>query len=317
MRNERKENQSVLIVDDFHPSLLEGLYRLGIHFDYQPEIEKKEILAKIAQYSGLIVRSKIECDKAFFEKAKQLKWIAKGGSGIDSIDEQETKLRNIQIINAPEGNRNAVAEHTIGLMLNLADNISHAYQSVQKRRWNREANRGVELEGKVLGIIGFGNIGSTLAKRISGFDMQVLAYDKYKPVDSPFAIAATLDRIFEEADWVSLHIPLTEETRSMVNADFLQKFKKPIGLINASRGKIVVAADVLTLLQTGQMAAFGADVLENEKPANWNEEEKQTYGMLMSMPNVVITPHIAGWTKESYRKIAEVIIAKLEQLLSF
>lgn len=311
MRKETEIHPEVLIIDDFHPLLMEGLSMLNITFDYNPEIEKDEILKRIEGYRGLIVRSKIECDKSFFEKAKQLKWIAKGGSGVNSIDEEEAQYKNIKIINAPEGNKNAVAEHTLGMILGLSNNIVRSYSGVKNYRWNREANRGIELEGKTIGIIGFGNIGSTLAKRLSGFDMRVLAYDKYKPIQSPFAIESSLEEIFEEADWVSLHVPLTEETCGMVNSSFLLNFKKCIGLINASRGKVVNANDVLEFLKLGKIFAFGADVLENEKPKNWSNSERLVYDNLMRMQNVIITPHIAGWTKESYKKISETLISKL------
>lgn len=315
MRNERKRDE-VLIVDDFHPALLAGLSRLNFNFHYNPEITKERILDIIENYTGLIVRSKIECDVTFFEKAKQLKWIAKGGSGIDSIDEEQTIKRKILIINAPEGNRNAVAEHTIGLLLNLTNNIAHACNSIKKLHWDREANRGIEISEKVMGIIGFGNIGEILAKRLSGFDMKVLAYDKYKQIKSPFAIESTLEQIFAEADYLSLHVPLTKETKGMVNQAFISQFKKPIGLINASRGKVVVSKDVLQALELGQISFFGADVIENERLKKWSIIESNTYTRLLSMQNVIITPHIAGWTRESYRKISETLIEKIEQEIS-
>jgi len=304
----------VLIVDDFHPILFKGLDEMGMEFNYRPEILKDEILELIGNYEGFIVRSKIQCDTTFFEMAKKLKWIARGGSGMDNIDEDIAKEKGIELINAPEGNRSAVAEHTLGLMLNLANNISFSFSEVKNLAWNREANRGIELEGKTLGIIGFGNTGSTVAKKVSGLGMNVIAYDKYLlNINSNFATQVSLSRIFEDSDWISVHVPLTKETHEMINADFLTRFNKSIGLINASRGKVVVSKDVLEALITGNLFAFGADVLENENPSTWNLEIKSVYQKLCTMKNVVITPHIAGWTIESYKKITEVLIQKIRE----
>lgn len=305
---------SVLIADDFHPKLFKGLEEIGLTYDYRPEIEKEEILDIIENYEGFIVRSKIHCDSKFFEMAKNLKWIARGGSGMDNIDEPIAQNQGVKLINAPEGNRSSVAEHALGLMLNIANNLSFSFSEIKNQIWNREANRGIELEGKTLGIIGFGNTGSTLAKKVSGLGMNVIAYDKYiAEINSPFAKQVTMKEIFEESDWLSVHVPLTKETKQMINSEFIASFRKSIGLINTSRGKVLVSKDVYEALIRGNLFAFGADVLENEDPSTWSQELKSVYQKLCTMKNVVITPHVAGWTIESYRKISEVLVQKIQE----
>jgi D-3-phosphoglycerate dehydrogenase len=311
MRQISNQKAEVLIVDDFHPALMEGLNSIGITYDYCPELQEEEILQRINSYSGFIVRSKLRCGKTFFEKASSLKWIARGGSGMDNIDETEAAQAQVALIHAPEGNRIAVAEHTLGLMLTLANRIVMAHSQVQQKKWNREANRGVELEGSTLAIIGVGNAGSNVARKASGIGMRVIGYDKYTQPEYPYVKMVDMPTIFEEADWLSLHVPLTQETKGMVNTSFLQQFQKSIGLLNLSRGPVVNTKEVLSALYAGKLFAFGADVLENEKPTAWTPSQKAVYQKLLQQRNVVITPHVAGWTVESYRKISEVLYSKI------
>jgi D-3-phosphoglycerate dehydrogenase len=312
MTIERNYNQKVLIIDDFHPVLLTGLKQNQFDFEYKPGITQSEVFDIIGSFTGLIMRSKINCNKLFFEKAVNLKWIVKGASGMDNIDEKEAKDRGIKLINAPEGNKDAVAEHALGLMLNLTSKINYSFQQVKRMQWNREQNRGIEIKGKTIGIIGYGNNGAALAKKLSGFEVEILAYDKYSGFKTDtYAKSVSMDEIFEKSDWLSLHIPLTDETRGLVNLNFLTNFKKSIGLINTSRGEIVKANEVLKALHLGILYAFGADVLENEKLNTWDEKQIQTYTSLMQFKNVVITPHIAGWTLESYERISKVILDRI------
>lgn len=311
MKQISNKSAEVLIADDFHPALMEGLQKTGITYDYYPDIKEKEILQRISAYRGFVVRSKLQCGKEFFENASSLKWIARGGSGMDNIDEIAATSAQVALFNAPEGNRIAVAEHTLGLMLTLANRIVFAHSEVQNKIWNREANRGVELEGATLGIIGVGNAGSAVARKAAGIGMNVLGYDKYANPKYPYVKSVDLNTLFKEADWLSLHVPLTHETKEMVNTSFLQQFQKSIGLLNMSRGPVVKSSSVLSALMSGQLFAFGADVLENEKPATWTTEQNAVYQMLLQQKNVVFTPHVAGWTTESYRKISEVLYRKI------
>jgi D-3-phosphoglycerate dehydrogenase len=301
----------ILIADDFHPDLMKGLQQHGLYFDYKPYIQKKDILETIHQYNGFIFRSKLHCDDAFFHQCSQLQWIARGGSGMDNIDVERAFQHQIHLINAPEGNRNAVAEHAIGMILSLSNHLHTAHLEIQHKQWFREANRGREIMGLTLGIIGFGNNGSAMAQKAEGVGMKVLAYDKYLTTDSlPYLNSEKqLHRIFDEADWVSLHIPLTPETYQMVNQSYLQQFSKPIGLINTSRGPIVNLYDIEDQLIRGRLMAFGADVLDNEKPSTWGHNDP--YLRLAQIPSVLFTPHVAGWTKESYQHISSILLEKI------
>jgi D-3-phosphoglycerate dehydrogenase / 2-oxoglutarate reductase len=304
----------ILIADDFHPDLMKGLQDHGYPFDYKPYIQKKAILDTIHQYTGFIFRSKLHCDDTFFRQSNQLQWIARGGSGMDNIDVEQAFQRHIHLINAPEGNRNAVAEHALGMIFSLSNHLHTAHLEIQHQQWLREANRGREIMGLTLGIIGFGNNGSAMAQKAEGVGMKVLAYDKYLTTNNLPHLNSEkqLYRIFDEADWVSLHIPLTPETYQMVNQSYLQQFSKPIGLINTSRGPIVNTYDIEEQLIKGKLWAFGADVLENEKPSTWEPDDP--YLRLAQIPSVLFTPHVAGWTKESYHRISTILLEKIISL---
>jgi D-3-phosphoglycerate dehydrogenase len=302
----------VLITDDVHPLLIEQLQQMGYEVNFQPNITFEETLAQIAAFTGLIINSKILCGPELLDKALNLRWIGRLGSGMEVIDTKACDERGVKYFNSPEGNRNAVAEHALGLLLNLLNNITKSNNEVKRGKWIREPNRGEELSGKTIGIIAFGNTGEALAKILRGFDVQVLAYDKYKKeFGDEHVKESTLEEIFKKADIVSLHLPLTDETKYMVDDKFLNSFRKPIYLINTSRGKVLKTTALIDAIQSGKVKAAALDVLENEKINQLNEQEQQWFDALVRDERIILTPHIAGWTAESKRKIAEVVIEKL------
>jgi D-3-phosphoglycerate dehydrogenase len=310
-----KNGALVLIADEMHLSIMPMLENIGYLPDYQPLIKRQEMIDIIGNYEGLIIRSKTFVDEELLQNARQLKFIGRAGAGLDLIDNEVVTKKNIQLFAANEGNRVAVAEHIIGMLLCLMNKILVADSQVRKSVWLREENRGYELMGKTVGIIGYGNNGSETAKRLKAFGCKVLAFDKFKADFSDDCItASSMERIFEEADILSLHIPLTEETSKMVNADYLSKFKKPIYLLNASRGEIVVLKEVVAALENGKISGACLDVLENEKLQKLSIEQQETFEKLTHSDRVILTPHIAGWTHESYIKINEVLVEKIKKL---
>lgn len=299
----------VLITDDVHILLIEGLQQMGYEVVFRPDISFEETLAAIEPFSGLIINSKIFCRAELLDKAPKLKWIGRLGSGMEVIDRAACDARDIKYFNSPEGNRNAVAEHALGLLLNLMNNITRSNNEVKAGKWIREPNRGEELSGKTVGIIAYGNTGQAFAKILRGFDVQILAYDKYKSgFGNETVKESSLEEIFEKADVVSLHLPLTDESKYMVDEAFLDKFRKPIYLINTSRGKVVNTAALLSAISSGKVKAAALDVLENEKIAQLKPQEQEWFDELCKEQRILLTPHIAGWTVESKRKIAEVVI---------
>lgn len=318
MTIESVPKQKVLVVDDFHPILTSGLKANQYHIDYEPGLKRDAILEKINQYEGLIVRSKINCNQTFFEKAQNLKWIARGGAGMDNIDVNLANSLHIKLLNAPEGNRNAVAEHCMGLMLGLSNKLPLGFEGIKQKKWQRESNRGFELAGKTLAIIGYGNIGQNLAQKAKAFDMKVIAYDPYNPIiTNQLHILTSMEQVFNECDWLSLNIPLTKQTKNLVNGAFLSQFKKQIGIINTSRGAIVETHAIWSNLVNGRIFAFGADVIENESPDKWSLTETEHYLKLAQFPQVLLSPHVAGWSVESYQKIAEVLLQKILDYAAF
>ena len=305
----------VLITDDVHPLLIEQLQQMGYEVNFQPNISFEETLDQISSYTGLIINSKILCGPELLDKATNLRWIGRLGSGMEVIDTIACDERGVKYFNSPEGNRNAVAEHALGLLLNLLNNITKSNNEVKQGKWIREPNRGEELSGKTVAIIAFGNTGEALAKILRGFDVQVLVYDKYKKgFGNDLVKESTLEEIFEKADIVSLHLPLTDETKYMIDEKFLNSFRKPICLINTSRGKVLKTTALISAIQSGKVKAAALDVLENEKINQLNEQEQQWFDALVKEERVILTPHIAGWTVESKRKIAEVVIEKIKSL---
>lgn len=305
----------ILIADDVHPILFGYLDSLGFAYEYLPQIRRPELLACIGTYEGLVIRSKTRVDAEFLAAATRLEFIARAGAGLDLIDEEIARQRGIRVFAANEGNRDAVAEHVLGMLLSLFNHLHQADAQVRQRRWLREENRGIELGGRTVGLIGYGNNGSALAQKLSSFNVRVLAYDKYRTGFSADHVReATMDQVFAEADVLSLHIPLTDETNRLVDGTFLARFAKPIFLLNASRGEIVVLADLLAALEAGQVRGAGLDVLENEKLDRLTPEQNAVFEALAQRPDVLFSPHVAGWTVESYERISRVLGEKIREI---
>lgn len=300
----------ILIVDDLHPAFKESATTLGYEVHDQPLITRAETLTVIGDYVGIAVRTKFLIDKELMEAAPDLQFIARAGAGLDNIDEPFAKQRNIALLNAPEGNMDAVGEHATGLLLSLMNNFRNADIEVRNGIWDREGNRGYELKGRTVGIIGYGFMGKSFAKKLSGFDVNVIAYDKYKTgFTDAYAREVSMEEIVKHSDVLSLHIPLTPETRQLVNDEYLLHFRKPIFFINTARGEIVNTKAVLSAIKNNKIIAAGLDVLEVEKfPALAAQD---WFNDLKSSGKVILTPHVGGWTFESYRKISEVLAEKL------
>jgi len=296
-------DKKILIIDDVHPSLAHDLRSMGFEVDEQPTILPKDV--SLVGYQGLVLRSKMTLGASELNHSS-LEFIARAGAGLDLIDVDYCAKNNISVFGANEGNRDAVAEHVIGQLITMARKINTADTEVRSGIWNREGNRGWELQGKTLGIIGYGNMGQSLAKKLQGFDMNIMAYDKYAPCTN------SIEEIFETADIVSLHVPLTDETQEMINQDFLGRFAKPIVLINSSRGTVCSLEALAWGLSNGKLRGLALDVLPNEKLATWSTTEKTLFEQIASYPATLFSPHIAGWTEESYWKINEALITKIK-----
>lgn len=304
-----------LVIDQMHESLFSMLQAIGWEVAYQPTLSREEIKKIIHQFQGLIVRSKTRVDRDLLGESPSLKFVGRAGAGLDNLDLGYLREKKIEVLHAAEGNRDAVGEHTIGLLLSLIRNIAIADHQVRSLTWKREENRGWEIMDKTIGIIGYGNMGQAFAKRLSGFGCKVLAYDKYKTgYSDSFCEEAEMQRIHTEVDILSLHIPLTSETQKMVNRDYLNRFKKNIVLINTSRGEIVSQTDLLEQLELGKVRGAALDVLENEKLKDLTPDALQILNKLVQKPNVIFTPHIAGWTFESHAKINVVLVDKIKLL---
>ncbi|MFD2932917.1 2-hydroxyacid dehydrogenase [Spirosoma flavum] len=307
------QNQlSILIADEMHPSLFAMLDQAGFHYDYQPKITRDELLTALSPFDGLIIRSKTSVNEELLALAPKLRFIGRAGAGLDLIDLDAAKRRGIRVFHAGEGNRDAVAEHTVGMLLALLANILKADREVRQDIWDREGNRGYELGSLTVGLIGYGNNGHATAQRLSGFGCRVLAYDKFLTnYGDAFAKEATLDEIKTEADVLSLHVPLTDETRMFINDTFIGQFGKPFYLINIARGEIVSLSAVVNGLKSGKIRGACLDVLENEKLAKLTPDQQLSFDYLRQSDRVVLTPHIAGWTHESYVRINEVLVRQL------
>lgn len=306
----------ILIADSMHPSLFEMLRDEGWDYSYHPEFRREDILTNISGYEGLVIRSKTNVDEEMLSSATQLRFIARAGAGLDLIDLEAAAKRDIEVFHAGKGNRDAVAEHALGMLLALFNNILRADRQVRSGTWDREGNRGVELMNKTVGIIGYGNNGSATAQRLNGFGCRVLAYDKYRDnYGDAYATESSMEEIMQEADVLSLHIPLTEITRYLVNDDFVENFAKPFYLLNLSRGETVSLNAVVTGLKSGKILGACLDVLENEKINKLTSAQQEAFDYLRASDNVVLTPHIAGWTHESYVRINEVLVEQIKQWL--
>ncbi len=306
----------VLHLDINHPLLLEQFKELGFenHEDYTAT--KSEIEQKISTYDGIIIRSRFSLDASFLEKATNLKFIGRLGAGLENIDTLYAKANNIFLAAAPEGNRNAVGEHTLGMLLSLFNNLNKADREVRSGKWDREGNRGVELDGKTVGIIGYGNMGKAFAKKLKGFDAEVICYDIQGGVGDENARQIGILELQQRADVLSLHVPQTELTTGMISSEFIDKFHKPFWLLNTARGKCVVTEDLVSALKSGKILGAGLDVLEYEKSSfeHMFVEGKlpDVFTDLIQAENVILSPHVAGWTVESYEKLAQAVVDKVK-----
>ncbi len=305
----------ILHLDSNHPLLINQLNKLGYINDIDYASSKEAIEAKISTYDGLIIRSRFTIDKQFLDKATNLKFIGRIGAGLENIDCDYAEERGVHLISAPEGNRNAVGEHCLAMLLSLFNKLTTANAEVRQGKWLREANRGIELDGKTVGLIGYGNMGKAFAKKLRGFDVEVLCYDIKPNVGDENAKQVSLKELQEKADVLSLHTPQTALTINMVNETFINAFKKPFWLINTARGKSVVTKDLVSGLQSGKILGAGLDVLEYEKASFENlftSELPEAFQYLIKVDNVLLTPHVAGWTIESKGKLAQTIVDKIK-----
>lgn len=303
-------NNNILIVDDIHPIFIEQAEALGYKCDYQPTIKLAEAMEIIGNYAGLVIRSKFNVDKQVVDAAANLRFVCRAGAGMDNIDEAYAAEKKLTLINASEGNMDAVGEHAVGMLLSLMNHFNTADAEIRNGEWKREANRGFELKGKTVGIIGYGFMGKSFAKKLSGFEVEVIAYDKYKTGFSDrYAREVSMEELVKHSDVVSVHVPLTKETNGMIDDELLFHFKKPIFFINTSRGKVAKVRAILNAIRDGKILGAGLDVLETEKFPALGEQE--WFDDLKRSGKVLLTPHVAGWTFDSYRKISEVMAGKL------
>lgn len=306
----------ILHIDSNHNLLINQLNDLGFENIEDYTSSKTEVEAIISEYDGIVIRSRFTIDKSFLDAASNLKFIGRVGAGLENIDCDYAKEKGVCLISAPEGNRNAVGEHALGMLLSLFNKLNKADDEVRRGKWRREDNRGVELDGKIVGLIGYGNMGKAFAKKLKGFDVEVLCYDIKEEVADENCKQVTLKELQEKADVLSLHTPQTELTKNMVNFEFINSFKKPFWLINTARGKSVVTKDLVEALKKGKILGAGLDVLEFEKASFENlyssNNVPDVFQELISSDKVLLTPHVAGWTVESKFKLAQTIVDKIK-----
>lgn len=318
-------SKKILFLDTVHPVLEERLNKLGYSCEHDLINPKGVIETKIANYFGVIIRSRFIIDKTFIDKATSLKFIARSGAGLENIDVIYAEEKGVKVFNSPEGNKDAVAEHALGMLLMLFNQLKKGDAEVKKGKWDRDGNRGIEIAGKTVGIIGYGNMGSAFAKKLSGFDCKVIAYDKYKtnfchpePIEGQTKIVREVDleTIFQNTDILSIHLPLSEETHHYVNKTFLSKFKKPIYIINTARGNNICLADLVTSLKSSKVLGACLDVLEVETKSFEkidSIELFEEFQYLAGSDKVILSPHVAGWTQESYKKLSSYLADKIEK----
>ncbi len=303
----------VIITAKVHDYLINSLKQHGFEVIYEPEISYEELLSKITDCTGLVVTTRLKIDKPLIDQAVQLKWIGRLGSGIEMIDVAYTGRKGIKCISSPEGNRNAVAEHTLGMLLNLTNKMVHSHLQIKEGKWIREENRGIEISDKTVGIIGYGNTGQAFAKLLAPFNITVLAYDKYRADFSEGHVhEANLEQVCKYSNVISFHVPLADDTFHMANEEFFSKLASNPILLNTSRGKVVDISCLCKALKDGKISGAGLDVLENEKLETYTSEENDQLTWLLQRPDVVITPHIAGYSQEAFLNMAKVLLQKLE-----
>lgn len=307
----------VLHLDTNHPLIIEQFEALGFQNDEDYTSSKEEVLQKINQYDGVIIRSRFSLDEKFLEKATQLKFIGRLGAGLENIDTAYARSNDIFMAAAPEGNRNAVGEHALGMILSLFNKLHTADREIRSGKWDREGNRGLELEGKVIGIIGYGNMGKAFAKKLMGFDVaEVICYDLQGGIEDENARQVGIMELQQRADVISLHVPETEVTKGMINTEFIDKFQNPFWLINTARGKCINTEDLVDALKSKKILGAGLDVLEYEKSSfehMFTEGElPHAFQFLIKAENVLLSPHVAGWTVESKIKLAQTVVDKIK-----
>lgn len=305
-----------LIVDEMHESIVPLLSSINVIGNYKPYLNREEVLNEVVDYDGIVVRSKLKLDVEFFKKAVQLKFIARAGAGLDQIDVEEVERRGIVIVNAPEGNRDALGEHALGLLLSLTNKISQGNLQVRNKIWDREGNRGVELSGKTVGLLGYGFMAQAFAKRLKAIGCIVVAYDKYKTGFSDEVVKeVSLNELKVISDVFSIHVPLTNETLGFVDEEFLKSFSKSFWLLNTARGPVLKLIGLIGAMKSGKVLGAGLDVLENEKINKLSVEEEVWFSELSRFENVVFSPHVGGWSVESYRRINTVLVEKLKTVI--
>ena len=308
----------VLHLEENHPTLIEGLQALGFQNDVAYKDSLKEIRAKIDQYDGLIIRSKYPIDEDLLARAKKLKFIGRVGAGLENIDVNALESRNIHLLNAPEGNRNAVGEHALGMLLSLMNRLNSGDAAIRSGRWDREGHRGWELSGRTVGIIGYGNTGKSFAQKLSGLTVKTLCYDILDNVGDKFARQVSLEKLQSQCEVISLHIPQTPQTLGMINNKFIANMTHPFWLLNTARGSAVVTVDLVEGLKSKKVLGAGLDVLEYETRSfstTFNEDElPPALEYLMDADHVLLSPHVAGWTQESHVKLATTIVDKVKKL---
>ncbi|MFT4533071.1 MAG: D-3-phosphoglycerate dehydrogenase [Saprospiraceae bacterium] len=311
--------KKALITDYVHPSLISGLEARGYLVDYDTSVDMSSLPDLIHKYEVAVINSKIKMFPETIDKAENLKYLCRLGSGLEIIDLEYAAKKEIHVINTPSGNNNAVAEHAMGMILTLANNLIQADREVRGFQWNRELNRGWELKGKTVGIIGFGHTGSQFAKKMSSWELDVISYDKYREdygLEWDFVERVTLEDILNRSDIISLHLPLTKEVHHLVDEEFITRCKDKVMIINTSRGKVIKTIDLVKALENGKVGGACLDVFENEKPHTYSQSETNTYTRLYALHNTVLSPHVAGWTRESLENIANVMLQKYDALNS-
>lgn len=304
----------ILLIDEMHPNIISMLQKQQHEVTYVPQITRSEILEVLHEYDGLIIRSKTPMDKELLDRGENLKFIGRAGAGLDQIDIAYLEQRGIKLFHAAEGNRDAVAEHTVGMLLTLMNHLMKSDQQVRNGIWNREDNRGHELSGKTVGIMGFGNMGKAFAKRLRGFGVKILAFDKYKQgFGNKYVKEVSWEKLKKEADILSVHVPLTADTRDFFTLDELESFKKPFWFANTARGEVISFACLNEALDKNILKGAVLDVLENEKFQKFSAAQQQEFNILAGRSNVLFSPHVAGWTFESYEKINQILVKKIKK----